>query len=96
MPMLRPGLHEQAKRAAAEVDPWVTWLVVAIVILPCRRVLGVFLSDVADTVGIHPHGTGSQHRRGIAGLLDLGYVAFFAIGAYMMGVLTSRNWQRIL
>ena len=26
---------------------------------------------------------------GFAGLLDLGYVAFFAIGAYTMGVLTS-------
>jgi branched-chain amino acid transport system permease protein len=26
---------------------------------------------------------------GYAGLLDLGYVAFFAIGAYMMGLLTS-------
>jgi branched-chain amino acid transport system permease protein len=28
---------------------------------------------------------------GFAGLLDLGYVAFFAIGAYTMGVLTSQS-----
>jgi branched-chain amino acid transport system permease protein len=28
---------------------------------------------------------------GFAGLLDLGYVAFFAIGAYVMGVLTSQG-----
>ena len=28
---------------------------------------------------------------GFAGLLDLGYVAFFAIGAYVMGILTSEG-----
>jgi branched-chain amino acid transport system permease protein len=69
---------------------WGTWLVVALVILLLPRVLGVFLSDVADTVGIFIlMGLGLNIVVGFAGLLDLGYVAFFAIGAYMMGVLTS-------
>lgn len=69
---------------------WVTWLVIAVVILALPRVLGVFLSDVADTVGIFIlMGLGLNIVVGFAGLLDLGYVAFFAIGAYMMGVLTS-------
>jgi branched-chain amino acid transport system permease protein len=69
---------------------WLTWLVIAVVILALPRVLGVFLSDVADTVGIFIlMGLGLNIVVGFAGLLDLGYVAFFAIGAYMMGVLTS-------
>ena len=69
---------------------WGTWLVIALVIFALPRVLGVFLSDVADTVGIFIlMGLGLNIVVGFAGLLDLGYVAFFAIGAYMMGVLTS-------
>ena len=33
---------------------------------------------------------------GFAGLLDLGYVAFFAIGAYVMGLLTSPNGSGVV
>ena len=36
----------------------------------------------------HP-GDGAQHRRWLRRLLDLGYAAFFAIGAYTIGFLTS-------
>ena len=43
-----------------------------------------------DTVGLFIlMGLGLNIVVGFAGLLDLGYVAFFAIGAYTMGVLTS-------
>lgn len=57
-------------------------------ILP--RLLGPFLSEVADTVGIYIiMGMGLNIVVGFAGLLDLGYVAFFAIGAYTMAVLTT-------
>lgn len=31
---------------------------------------------------------------GFAGLLDLGYVAFFAVGAYFMGLLGSPTWPK--
>ena len=59
------------------------------------RVLGIFLSDVLDTVGLFIlMGLGLNIVVGFAGLLDLGYVAFFAIGAYTMGVLTSPELSR--
>lgn len=49
-----------------------------------------YLSDVMNTVGIYLlMGVGLNIVVGYAGLLDLGYVAFFAIGAYTSAVLTS-------
>lgn len=52
--------------------------------------LGLYLSDVANNVGLFIlMGLGLNIVVGFAGLLDLGYVAFFAIGAYVTGVATS-------
>ncbi len=52
--------------------------------------LGLYLSDVLDTVGLYLlMGLGLNIVVGFAGLLDLGYVAFYAIGSYTVGVLTS-------
>ncbi len=52
--------------------------------------LGTYPSDVMDTVGIYIlMGLGLNIVVGFAGLLDLGYVAFYAIGAYTLAVLTS-------
>lgn len=52
--------------------------------------LGLYLSEVLDNVGLYLlMGLGLNIVVGFAGLLDLGYVAFFAIGAYVAGVLTS-------
>jgi len=49
-------------------------------------------AEVADLVGIYIlMGLGLNIVVGFAGLLDLGYVAFFAIGAYVTGILTSTN-----
>ena len=63
-------------------------LLVALVLLP--QVLGVFLSNVMDQVGIFVlMALGLNIVVGFAGLLDLGYVAFFAIGAYVTAILTS-------
>jgi branched-chain amino acid transport system permease protein len=54
------------------------------------QVLGPYLSEVTNSVGLFIlMGLGLNIVVGFAGLLDLGYVAFFAIGAYVMGVLTS-------
>jgi ABC-type branched-subunit amino acid transport system permease subunit len=45
---------------------------------------------ILGTVGIYVMmGLGLNIVVGLAGLLDLGYVAFFAVGAYTMGLLTS-------
>ncbi len=54
--------------------------------------VGSYLSDVLDMVGLYIlMGLGLNIVVGFAGLLDLGYVAFFAIGAYTTGVLTSTS-----
>ncbi len=54
------------------------------------QVLGPFMSEVLDLVGIFLlMGLGLNIVVGFAGLLDLGYVAFFAVGAYTTAVLTS-------
>jgi branched-chain amino acid transport system permease protein len=63
-------------------------LIVVLIILP--RILGVFLSQVIDVAGIFLlMALGLNIVVGFAGLLDLGYVAFFAVGAYTTAVLTS-------
>jgi branched-chain amino acid transport system permease protein len=54
--------------------------------------LGTYLSEVINNVGIFVlMGLGLNIVVGFAGLLDLGYVAFFAIGAYTMAVFTSEG-----
>jgi ABC-type branched-subunit amino acid transport system permease subunit len=51
---------------------------------------GSFYSDVLGTVGLYVMlGLGLNIVVGFAGLLDLGYVAFFAFGAYTTALLTS-------
>jgi branched-chain amino acid transport system permease protein len=63
-------------------------LVLVLLVLP--QVLGSFLSLVLGRVGIFLlMGIGLNIVVGYAGLLDLGYVAFFAVGAYATGVLTA-------
>jgi branched-chain amino acid transport system permease protein len=60
------------------------------VLLVLPQVLGLFLSEVMTIVGLYVLlGLGLNIVVGFAGLLDLGYVAFFAIGSYTMAILTS-------
>jgi branched-chain amino acid transport system permease protein len=72
---------------------WLRWGTIAaliLIVLLLPRILGIFFSDILDNVGIFIlMGLGLNIVVGFAGLLDLGYVAFYAIGAYTMGVLTS-------
>ncbi len=52
--------------------------------------LGQYITSVLDLVGLYViMGIGLNVVVGYAGLLDLGYVAFFAIGAYTIGLLTT-------
>jgi branched-chain amino acid transport system permease protein len=73
--------------------PLVRWLTIGgiiLLLLLLPPILGVFFSNILDTVFMYIlMGLGLNIVVGFAGLLDLGYVAFFAIGAYVMGVLTS-------
>ncbi|MCL4488052.1 MAG: leucine/isoleucine/valine transporter permease subunit [Chloroflexi bacterium] len=68
-----------------------TGVVLGVVLLFLMPVLlGLYLTDVIDTVGIYLlMGLGLNIVVGFAGLLDLGYVAFWALGAYTVGILTS-------
>ncbi len=54
--------------------------------------VGTFLSQVLFIVGLYViMGLGLNIVVGYAGLLDLGYVAFYAFGAYTMAVLTTNS-----
>jgi branched-chain amino acid transport system permease protein len=65
------------------------WALGALIIL-LLPLLGAYPSEVLSLVGLFVlMGLGLNIVVGFAGLLDLGYVAFFAIGAYTMAVLTS-------
>ena len=67
-----------------------SFLLLVMVLLVLPQILGLFLSEVLTIVGLYVLlGLGLNIVVGFAGLLDLGYVAFFAIGAYTTGVLTS-------
>jgi branched-chain amino acid transport system permease protein len=62
--------------------------VVILAVVPL--LIGSFLSEVVGTVGLFIlMGLGLNIVVGYAGLLDLGYVAFFATGAYVTALLTS-------
>jgi branched-chain amino acid transport system permease protein len=54
--------------------------------------VGLFLSQALFMIGLFVMmGLGLNIVVGYAGLLDLGYVAFYAFGAYTMGILTSTS-----
>ncbi|HSL43361.1 MAG TPA: branched-chain amino acid ABC transporter permease [Anaerolineales bacterium] len=78
---------------SSKQKPAVRWLTIGgivLLLLLLPPILGIFFSDILDTVFMYIlMGLGLNIVIGFAGLLDLGYVAFFAIGAYTMGVLTS-------
>ena len=65
-------------------------LVAAVALLILPHALGLFLSEVLTIIGLYILlGLGLNIVVGFAGLLDLGYVAFFAIGSYTVAILTS-------
>ena len=66
----------------------VTITILAVIFLP--MVLGGLTNELLANVGLFVlMGLGLNIVVGSAGLLDLGYVAFFAVGAYTTAVLTS-------
>jgi branched-chain amino acid transport system permease protein len=97
---------EQIRRWWADAPRWARWLVyialiIAALLLPASSI-GSFMTPRSDwaTVLFYPIGVyvalaiGLNVVVGYAGLLDLGYVAFFAIGGYSMAVLgTKFGWS---
>ncbi|CAG0975831.1 High-affinity branched-chain amino acid transport system permease protein LivH [Anaerolineae bacterium] len=67
-------------------------LIALAILLSLPALLGLFFSEVLAQVGLFIlMGLGLNIVVGFAGLLDLGYVAFFAVGAYTVGLLTSTS-----
>ncbi len=65
-----------------------------ILLLAIPTIIGYnqYISNILGNVGLYVlMGLGLNIVVGYAGLLDLGYVAFFAIGAYATGVMTTPN-----
>jgi branched-chain amino acid transport system permease protein len=67
-------------------------LVLAVVLVVLPQLIGSTLSQVLGQVGVYLlMGLGLNIVVGYAGLLDLGYVAFFATGAYLTALFTAAN-----
>ena len=69
---------------------WIAILLILFIAIGLPRVSGPFIAQVIVTVILFIlMGLGLNITLGFAGLLDLGFVAFYAIGAYTVGLLTS-------
>jgi branched-chain amino acid transport system permease protein len=86
----RPKVKRITDPNKQKVVRWGTLGVLSLVIVLLPNILGMWFSEILDNVGLFIlMGLGLNIVVGFAGLLDLGYVAFYAIGAYTVGVLTS-------
>jgi branched-chain amino acid transport system permease protein len=66
------------------------------VVIPYFGTLNQFYIDVATQAGIFVSlALGLNVVVGFAGLLDLGYVAFFAVGAYLWGIVSTTQITNI-
>jgi branched-chain amino acid transport system permease protein len=78
-----------ARRRALNVS---RLLLLAVVLALLPRLIGSTLSQVLGQIGIYVlMGLGLNIVVGYAGLLDLGYVAFFATGAYLTALFTGAH-----
>jgi branched-chain amino acid transport system permease protein len=84
--------RDDVKRPWGNLDPRIKKGLGMLLLLFLPLVLGTYLTEVVNNVGLYVlMGLGLNIVVGFAGLLDLGYVAFFAIGAYVMGILTTQG-----
>lgn len=85
---------------AARIDGatrFVVLTLVLVVALPLVGVRNTFYLDVATQVGIYAVlALGLNIVVGFAGLLDLGFIAFFAVGAYLWAILSSAHGAGLL
>jgi len=92
-----PVARRATRERIAAADPrrqatirGVTILLVIVFLLALPQIAGSFLSQVLVFVGLYTLlALGLNIVVGYAGLLDLGYVAFYAVGSYMTALLTS-------
>lgn len=89
MRVRKPVVNKRSPRQQ-RIYRWGTIGVIAVVALVLPLILVPWLPETLDNIGIYIlMGLGLNIVVGFAGLLDLGYVAFYAIGAYTLGVLTT-------
>lgn len=75
-----------------QIGKVVVVLIGLMILIALPSVLGLFFSAVLVQVGLYVlMGLGLNIVVGFAGLLDLGYVAFFAIGAYTTAIFTTTS-----
>jgi branched-chain amino acid transport system permease protein len=90
---LRRDRRPEQPVAPRPANRWVSavlWVLVLAVLLYLPQFLGPYHSEVLNQVGLFIlMGLGLNIVVGFAGMLDVGYVAFFALGAYTTGILTS-------
>lgn len=86
-------LADSKIRNKIEQTPHIRWIgygLLLMVVFLAPLMLSRYWNYALGTVGIYVlMGLGLNIEVGLAGLLDLGYVAFFAIGAYTAGLLTT-------
>ncbi len=92
----RSGGFRQTVLKAPGVTPmnvrWILFGLTALAVIAAPWVGKQFVADVLGTVGLYILlGLGLNIVVGYAGLLDLGYVAFYAVGAYVVALLTARS-----
>jgi branched-chain amino acid transport system permease protein len=91
--------HEKSRRP--KVPPWTEKALVPIVLLLAALLPfavdsgGVFMQNCIQALAYTVMALGLNIVVGFAGLLDLGYVAFFAIGAYTAGWFGSGFFSRV-
>jgi len=74
---------------------WAGFALAALVLLPALA--GSYVGQVLMLVGLYIlMGMGLNLEVGLAGLLDLGFVAFFAVGAYSTALLTADSPHALL
>ncbi len=92
-----PAVRTATGRRIAAADPGtqatirgMALLVLILFLLALPQIAGSFLSQVLVFVGLYTLlALGLNIVVGYAGLLDLGYVAFYAVGSYLTALLTS-------
>lgn len=89
MPSVKDWVQAETPRVRRR-NQLVVLVVAAAVVLIVPQFLGGVMNELLTNVGLFLlMGLGLNIVVGHAGLLDLGYVAFFAVGAYTTAVLTS-------
>lgn len=98
-PYIRTPIQERyqaATPAAKTTTNYIGYVLLMVLLLALPWLVGRFLSDVLVTISLYVlMGLGLNIAVGMAGLLDLGYLTNFAVGAYVTGILVSTGPQGI-